>query len=273
MVRAAGLLAIALLSACASKPPPSAAPDPTPSQQKRYQASATVLEAPGEKPQLCLGVVLTSLPPQCGGPEIVNWMWSAVSDEASANGVTWGEYHVVGTFDGERFTLTEPPGPYRTASAPPDLFASPCPEPSGGWTRPDPSRAGGDEQTKAIDHARTQPDFAGVWIDQNGTGPTILNVKFTGDLERHEREIRAIWGGALCVSKAERTLHELRSIQNDVQNRMREFGLTMLSAGVNELDNVVALEVVVEHDDTQQRLDKRYGKGVVRIDARLQPVE
>lgn len=77
----------------------------------------------------------------------------------------------------------------------------------------------------------------------------------------------------MCVSKAERTLHELRSIQNDVQNRMREFGLTMLSAGVNELDNVVALEVVVEHDDTQQRLDKRYGKGVVRIDARLQPVE
>jgi hypothetical protein len=272
MTRAIGLLVLALLSACASKSTPSTVPTSDP--PKRYQTDATILEAPGKKPMLCIGVVLDSLPPQCGGPEIVNWSWLAVGDEQSANGTTWGEYHVVGTYDGERFTLTDAPGPLAPAGTPSTgAFAGPCRTPPGGWTRPVPSRAGGDDQTKAIEHARRQPDFAGVWIDSNGTGPTVLNVKFTGDLERHETEIEQIWGGALCVSKAQRTLNELRSIERDVTSRIREFDLTILSSSVDEVGNVVALGVIVEHDDTQDRLDQRYGKGVIRIEASLKPVE
>jgi len=37
----------------------------------------------------------------------------------------------------------------------------------------------------------------------------VLNVRFTKDLARHEADIRTIWGGALCVSKALHTLAEL----------------------------------------------------------------
>ena len=32
---------------------------------------------------------------------------------------------------------------------------------------------------------------------RNGSGPTVLNVKFTGDLQRHETKLEQIWGGAL----------------------------------------------------------------------------
>src|SRR5690554_552751 len=69
----------------------------------------TVLQLEGEAASLCLGAVAESYPPQCAGPEIVGWDWAAVDGEESANSVTWGTYAVQGTWDGERFTVTEPP--------------------------------------------------------------------------------------------------------------------------------------------------------------------
>jgi len=71
---------------------------------RRYTATAMVLESPDHGPQLCLGGVDESLPPQCGGPDIVGWDWESVSDEESRSGTTWGEYTVVGTYDSTRFT-------------------------------------------------------------------------------------------------------------------------------------------------------------------------
>ena len=99
-----------------------------------YAVTTTVLESPDHGPQLCLGLVATSLPPQCGGPAIVNWDWEEAPSKESANGVTWGDYLLVGTYDGERFTLTRPPAPPSTAAAMSSLaFRSPCPKPEGGW--------------------------------------------------------------------------------------------------------------------------------------------
>src|SRR5690554_860699 len=69
----------------------------------------TVLQLDGEPASFCLGAVAESYPPQCSGPEIVGWDWASVDGEESANSVTWGTYAVQGTWDGERFTVTEPP--------------------------------------------------------------------------------------------------------------------------------------------------------------------
>jgi len=71
----------------------------------------TVLQINGQTPQLCLGAVAESYPPQCGGPEIIEWDWDAVDLEETANEVTWGTYAVFGTWDGTRFTLTQPAVP------------------------------------------------------------------------------------------------------------------------------------------------------------------
>jgi hypothetical protein len=68
----------------------------------------TVLQIEDQAPQLCLGAVAESYPPQCGGPEVVGWDWDAVDLEESASDVTWGTYAVVGTWDGTRFTVTQP---------------------------------------------------------------------------------------------------------------------------------------------------------------------
>jgi hypothetical protein len=78
-------------------------------EPKRYKATATVLERPGDLPELCEGAIAESYPPQCSGKPIVGWDWDDVENEESASGTTWGEYHVVGTWDGEQLTLTEKP--------------------------------------------------------------------------------------------------------------------------------------------------------------------
>jgi hypothetical protein len=111
-----GLSGVLLLSACAgpagpasngNQPDtPAATAPPTPSASGPVSAVATVLQEGDGPPELCLGGVAESLPPQCGGPEIAGWDWDAV-DADSAQGTTWGEYAVEGTWDGETFRLTE----------------------------------------------------------------------------------------------------------------------------------------------------------------------
>ena len=71
-------------------------------------AQGMVLQLEKQPPQLCLGVVAESYPPQCSGPEILGWDWEAVDLEEFVEDVTWGAYAVVGTWDGVRFTLTDP---------------------------------------------------------------------------------------------------------------------------------------------------------------------
>ncbi|WP_448004443.1 hypothetical protein [Agromyces bauzanensis] len=71
-------------------------------------AVGTVLEKDGT-PELCLGAIAESYPPQCGGPEVIGWDWDAVEGEETASGVTWGAYAVWGDWDGDTFTITREP--------------------------------------------------------------------------------------------------------------------------------------------------------------------
>ncbi len=101
-----------LLSGCVAGtasgggPPP--IPSPFPAAPVEVQGLGTVLES-DEGPELCLGAVAESYPPQCGGPPIVGWDWDAVDGEETANEVTWGAYAVWGDWDGATFTLTREP--------------------------------------------------------------------------------------------------------------------------------------------------------------------
>lgn len=112
------VLVIAALAVSACAVQPLDAGEPALDRERKYRVTATVLEDAEHGPQLC-GGVRTSLPPQCGGPDIVGWDWKSVRHE-SVRGVTWGQYMMTGTWDGERFTLTEPatPGSFDGAAQP-----------------------------------------------------------------------------------------------------------------------------------------------------------
>lgn len=250
-----------------------------------YEADGTVLESPEHGPELCLGGVAESYPPQCGGVPITNWDWDEADGEESASGTTWGSYHVVGTYDGEAFTLTEPPTDSRPAPTEPEGaydFTTPCPEPEGGWASEvtDPARATQDAVSPASEYASAQDDYGALWLDWIGDDPTseeqamepgafVLNAAFTGDLAEHEARLRELWGGPLCVSRSERTSAELQRIQQEVSE---ELGADLLSSGVDEPNGAVYVHVLVATDEQQRALDERYGEGLVHLTGALRPV-
>ena len=246
----------------------------------RFRFVGTVLESPEHGPQLC-SVVAASFPPQCGGPDVVDWSWDGLGAE-SVNGTTWGSYLVVGTWDGERLHLTEPAraddGQTEHLDAHPQDFTSPCPPPEGGWRPVDRARTTTDAFERVSAVATAEPDFAGLWVDHIGEpqetefSPVVLNVAFTGDLDRHEADLGTAWDGPLCVVEYERTLDELIRIQSELQRVTEELGLEMLWSDAGEYTNHVELGVVFIDEATQAEIDRRYGPGAVRVTAALQPI-
>jgi hypothetical protein len=254
----------------------------TPEGAQRYEVSATVLESADHGPQLCAGGTLLSLPPQCGGPDIIGWDWGAVADETTNAGTTWGEYRIVGTYDGTSFTLTEVPGPPGPPpAAPPMDFSTPCPAPPGGWAVVDESKVTFEDYQRFSEALQTPPDYAGSWVDEStntkGTAGDPMNavftVAYTGDLDRHRAELRELWGGPVCVIQRSRTEASLRVVLQDLSGeRGRALGVDVLDGSVDDVRNIVTCRVFVADTSLQQRVDETYGEGIVELTGALQPV-
>jgi hypothetical protein len=259
-----------------SQPPPGTT---APAADQLYEANATVLEDGSHGPMLCLAGILESLPPQCGNVPIANWDWGKVQDEESVGGTTWGSYHVVGSYDGETFAVTDI-APYENGSSRAESeadFSSPCAEPKGGSSGVD--GATQDDTIAALDYARAQRDYVTSWVthldpEAMEFSPVILNVVFTGDPQRHEAEIRKVWSGRLCVVERELpTASELSRIRKEVESNLDELGLEMLWSDGPGLEPVIEIGVVVDlHGRAQATLERRYGAGVVRIVPALEPI-
>ena len=66
---------------------------------------ATVMDT--GRPELCLGPVAESYPPQCRGIPLRGWDWGERRDQYDSSGdVRWGQFAVTGTFDGTALTVT-----------------------------------------------------------------------------------------------------------------------------------------------------------------------
>ena len=279
---ALALWSVALLGACAAEPDISSDPAEnagTTAAEPRYEATTTVLDD-ADGPELCFGGVLDSLPPQCGGIPIDGWRWGDVEGEESVGGTIWGQFHVVGTYDGEKFTLLDAgrPEPYTDEDG--DRFAVPCPEPQGGWIDVDPSMTGENDRLSAMRTAEDIRTYAGAWIsyleqpiDDEASGPYIVTIAFTGDPAVHEPVIREAWGGPLCLTSAEHTFAALRRAQRDLGDGGAErLGLEMTWSGIDVMKNRVELGAVVFDPSKQLALDDEYGAGVVHVEPALRLV-
>jgi hypothetical protein len=279
------LPALGVLVACGGlgSPPDRPPPRAEPAGEQRYEATAIVLESEEHGPMLCVGMILDSLPIQCGDIPISNWSWEEVPGEEALSGTTWGRYHLVGTYDGETFSVIEtgPPQPQPPDGG--DPIDTPCPEPEGGWVAADPGRTTEADRQAATKAAGAEPDFAGLWVDyvddfdpnateDPGTEGMILNVAFTGDIDRHTAELRQVWGGPLCVVQHTRTEAELHRIQKDLEPSADEIGIQVLWSSTAVVDNVIEVGVVAIDPQTRLELDQRYGEGAVRVFPALHPV-
>lgn len=247
------------------------------SSTQRYTATTMVLER-NHGPQLCVGAIGMSLPPVGGGPNIVGWDWTTVPHQ-SRSGVRWGDYRVVGSWDGSTLTLTEAATAVDrqtgTTADDKDDFSAPCPEPPGGWAPINDSLTTDDALNRATQVARRLDGHAGLWIDNRRApdqeitpdGPgrdlqrLVLVVATTTDVAATEAAIREVWGGALCVTQAARTEAELRRVQKAVFADVPG----VLFVGVDTVANQVEVGVLVATAELQQELDDTHGPGVVRL--------
>jgi hypothetical protein len=246
-----------------------------------YEADGTVLDDGTGGPRLCLGMVLTSLPPQCGGIPLAGWDWRTVGGEERADGTTWGSYHVVGEYDGETLAVVDvgPSDPDASAFGSNPDFSSPCPEPAGGWVVPDPARNTQNDDSAAFAYATAQPDYVASWVTQLDRAKlerssVIVNVVVTGEAERHEAEIRKVWNGPLCVVERDvPTARELGRLRKEVEAGLGDLGLEMLWSSGPDVEPVIEIGVVADAEGkAQAALDERYGAGVVRLFPALTPV-
>jgi hypothetical protein len=255
--------------------------------ERELVGSGVVLESAEHGPQFCLGILLESNPPQGGGPAVTNWDWSGVSGYQSLAGTTWGDYTLTGTYDGDTFTMTRPPVPGMPGdgggeeSASSDEFATPCPEPPGGWRVVDPSRTTHEAMETTFAAVRSLDGYAGAWMDQsinpasrspvknaerlmNDPTRLIINVTVTRDTTAAEAKLRQTWGGALCVSPAQYTEAELLHVLDEV-TRMPG----MLTAWTGR--DRVHVEVIYDDGSLQRELDDRFGAGMVAVTSALRP--
>ena len=237
------------------------APQPVPDGEVRTSGLVMVIDE-GDGPELCLGAVAESYPPQCGGPALTDFDWGDAGSE-EASGVRWGSYALTGTFDGTTFTVTDaiPAALYDTMAAPEEEpLAAACDSP----TTTDTAKATPEDMDATLAAASALPTYASAWL----TGNTI-NVAVTEDAEGAEAELRRTWGGMLCVTTVERTDADLNEVNQELQAALGEQLLTSGSTSPDSLD----AQVVFDDGSIQEWADATYGDGLVRISSALVPVE
>ena len=256
-------------------PPATGTPSPTDASAQEYRYTGMVIGRDGAAPVLCGGVVYESYPPGCTGAPVIGWDWSTVTATREGD-VSWGEYEVVGTWDGSALTLTRPVVPFdRSTTAPPDLpdFSTPCPEPAQGWVPLDPERTSSVTMDRGIAAAAAIDGFAVAWIDRNpGTARpewVVLNVLTSGDVAATEAAVREHWGGALCVTGgAARSAAELDAVVTDLIASEPP----PCAVGPDPFEGRVDVTVWVATPELQESYDRRYGRGLVHLEALLAPV-
>jgi len=169
-----------------------------PEQATRVRFMTTVIDS-GNGPELCLGGVMDSLPPQCSGPVTEGLNMDGWSEEAS--GVRWGEQTVVVTWppvDGAVQVESQSDAVFPSIDYPPGRLPAEC--------------AGIDTGAGAgaiNSYANSLGDAnGGLYVTNDGT----LVLQVVGDPEPH-REALAAQGGA-CVIEVTRTEAEQRRIQD-----------------------------------------------------------
>lgn len=234
-----------------------------------YEATGMVIQRPGEPPELCLGMIALPRVPICGGPRLDGWSWGTIGDEESAEGTTWGDARIVGSYDGEAIAVVAAGPPAPSEASDEDITAG-CPEPPGGWSPVDSEKARERHLDRAADAAEEEPDFAGVWVDYYDGNRLILTLAFTGSLTRHERELREHWGGPLCLVRHEHSYAELDAIREEVRALV---GKDVLWTSVDVTEGVVEIGAVVVDDATKTAVAARHGEGVVDFEEALERLE
>lgn len=250
-----------------------------------YRGTVTIIDT-GDNPMVCAGGVAESYPPQCSGPVLEGLDWSEITWAETANGVTWADMTIDVRVDGDALLLAaavEEPKPRGDDSVD---FTPPCAPPEGGWVWTDGPLTAPEDMDRAANYARTQPDSSAVWVynllenpeegDLTGRQEYVLVALFTGNLATHETELRALWGGPLCVAERNTKASDLNAIQQEVTDQalageipgLVGFGYSY----TEELKGEVVLGSLIVMPVAESWLAENYGDMPLRFESQLIPV-
>jgi hypothetical protein len=148
LLAALTMVTVAPLAACggddggatATDPGASAPGNPMPTEapaapgKVHTRGLVTVMDT--QSPELCLGPVAESYPPQCGGPPIAGWDWEEQNGVFEQQGdVRWGQFAVTGRWDGRTFTVDGAIPAALYDAMPPEEPT--VPEPGSSYTQPE----------------------------------------------------------------------------------------------------------------------------------------
>lgn len=217
---------------------------------------AVMRQSPDAEVELCTGAMLTSYPPQCGGPRLLgDFSWDDVRFEDHA-GVRWTDtwYVAIGHYDpaADTFTLTRPLSP-----DPPPGFTFPEPEPVVFPQLCDDPFRGGDPdfadpemrlQNAFQERLESLPGYVESWVSD---GDRMFNVVVSGDAETAHAALRALWPGGLCVEQRDDpTNADLQAAAAAVGEQAGDVGLLSLAPSRGRL----AVEVVLADELTVARI-------------------
>ena len=133
----------------------------------RPPTTATVVDD-GSGARLCPGVVARSAPPRCDGVPLAGWKWQGRTGVTRLGDARWGQFAVVGTFDGATLSVT--------GAVPAALYDAAAPVESEPEAPPDPalSRAG---LRAARDTVTALPGYLGSSTDR-AAGGLVVDVVF-----------------------------------------------------------------------------------------------
>jgi hypothetical protein len=189
-------------------------------------------------------------------------------------------YRFVGTYEAasHRLTLTERPTIVTKPDPSPPLNApTPCAPPPGGWTtRAD--HATIDDYNKVYGAAEKMPGYAGLWLGEKraGYGPIdgVIVIEFAQDVDARRSELSALYGGPLCVAPAPRSEHDVKQIGEMLSGGLgKSYGLEVIATGITvNGHDAVSLNVVNVPPGVQDKIDAKFGKGVVVFEPVLKSV-
>lgn len=88
------------------------------------------------------------------------------------------------------------------------------------------------------------------------------------DLPRHEREIRKVWGGPLCLTTAKHSQAELRKISAQLGDLLPH----LYTAGTDVVRIAASARILLATKDIQRDMDRRFGPGVVHLEGVMHPI-
>ena len=164
-----------------------------------------VIQVADDAPQFCLGSVTESYPPQCSGPALDGLDWAQMPESEEALGTRWGSARLVGTYDGQMFTLTEAPSEPTFQSEPDGDVGSQARE----QVCDDPFAAGGADYDgrseesfmdgqDLIEAVSSDPAFVGAYTTDDGSVYNVL-IAQGADVNGIEAQAQDAWPGGLCV--------------------------------------------------------------------------